>query len=110
MLLSWPGLPNYNEIFHVTRNLTACIALFEQLAASGLKRILVAGSCYEYGLQNGPLKEDQPTDPQSCYATPNINNQAFITRQILFAKRANSLKMLEKMSRIALIILIAFII
>ena len=69
MLLSWPGLPNYNEIFHVTRNLPACIALFEQLAASGLKRILVAGSCYEYGLQNGPLKEDQPTDPQSCYAT-----------------------------------------
>ena len=58
ILLSWPGLPNYQESFHITQNLTACIDLFEKLVAVGLKRIVVAGTCYEYGLQNGSLKED----------------------------------------------------
>jgi len=68
ILLSWPGLPNYHEPFHVTRNLPASVELVEQLAAAGLERLVVAGTCYEYGLQNGPLKEDQPTDPANCYA------------------------------------------
>jgi dTDP-6-deoxy-L-talose 4-dehydrogenase (NAD+) len=68
ILLSWPGLPNYRETFHVTRNLPACVELIEHLAAAGLQRLVVAGTCYEYGLQNGPLKEDQFTDPVNSYA------------------------------------------
>jgi nucleoside-diphosphate-sugar epimerase len=68
ILLSWPGLPNYQEVFHVTRNLPACIELIEQLIARGLQRLVVAGTCYEYGLQNGSLAEDQHTDPVNCYA------------------------------------------
>lgn len=68
ILLSWPGLPNYQDTIHVTRNLPACVELIEQLAAAGLQRLVVAGTCYEYGLQNGPLKEDQFTDPANCYA------------------------------------------
>lgn len=68
ILLSWPGLPNYQERYHLTHNLPASISLIDQLASSGLKRILVAGTCYEYGLQNGCLTEDQITDPINCYA------------------------------------------
>jgi nucleoside-diphosphate-sugar epimerase len=68
ILLSWPGLPNYQELFHITRNLPSSIALIDQLVAAGLQRLVVAGTCYEYGLQNGPLKEDQFTDPVNCYA------------------------------------------
>lgn len=68
ILLSWPGLPNYQELFHVTRNLPACVELIEQLVDAGLQRLVVAGTCYEYGLQNGPLKEDQFTDPVNCYS------------------------------------------
>ena len=68
ILLSWPGLPNYQQSFHVTRNLPCTVQLVEQLIASGLKRIVVAGTCYEYGLQDGALKEDQPTDPVNLYA------------------------------------------
>jgi nucleoside-diphosphate-sugar epimerase len=68
ILLSWPGLPNYEEPFHVTRNLPACIELIEQLVAAGLQRLVVAGTCYEYGLQNGLLKENQFTNPVNCYA------------------------------------------
>jgi nucleoside-diphosphate-sugar epimerase len=68
MLLSWPGLPNYQDPFHVTRNLPACIDLIEQLVQAGLRRLVIAGTCYEYGLQNGPLREEQLTDPVNCYA------------------------------------------
>lgn len=68
ILLSWPGLPNYQQSFHITRNLPATVELVEQLIAAGLKRIVVAGTCYEYGLQNGALQEDQPTDPLNLYA------------------------------------------
>jgi dTDP-6-deoxy-L-talose 4-dehydrogenase (NAD+) len=67
ILLSWPGLPNFNQPFHVTRNLPACLHLIEQLTAVGLKRLIVSGTCYEYGLQNGPLKEDLFTNPVNCY-------------------------------------------
>ena len=68
VLLSWPGLPNYSELFHVTRNLPAAISLIERLILSGLTKIVAAGTCYEYGLQSGPLKEDQPTNPQNFYS------------------------------------------
>ena len=68
ILLSWPGLPNYQEPFHVTRNLPACVELIDQLVEAGLQRLVVAGTCYEYGLQNGALKEEQFTDPVNCYA------------------------------------------
>jgi len=68
ILLSWPGLPNYQELFHITRNLPACIELIDRLSAAGLKRIVVSGTCYEYGLQNGALREDLITDPRNCYA------------------------------------------
>lgn len=78
ILLSWPGLPNYRETFHVTRNLPATIELVEQLMAAGLKRIVIAGTCYEYGLQNGPLKEDQFTDPVNCYAIAKDSLRRFI--------------------------------
>lgn len=68
ILLSWPGLPNYQELSDVTCNLPASIELIEQLVAAGLQRLVVSGTCYEYGLQNGPLKEGQITDPVNSYA------------------------------------------
>ena len=68
ILLSWPGLPNYDNPTHITRNLPASLDLIERLADAGLKKIIVAGTCYEYGLQNGSLQEQQLTDPVNCYA------------------------------------------
>lgn len=68
ILLSWPGLPNYQEPFHITRNLPQCIQLIDRLVSSGLQRLVVTGTCYEYGLQNGQLIETQPTNPANCYA------------------------------------------
>lgn len=68
ILLSWPGLPNYQQSFHITRNLPATVHLVEKLISAGLKRIVVAGTCYEYGLKNGALKDCLTTDPINLYA------------------------------------------
>ena len=68
VLLSWPGLPNYNETFHVSRNLPASLKLFEILKQNGLKKIVITGTCYEYGLLNGSIKEESKTDPVNQYA------------------------------------------
>ena len=68
ILLSWPGLPNYQELFHINRNLPSCIDLIDQLVQKGLQRLVVAGTCYEYGLKNGQLNENQAPDPVNCYA------------------------------------------
>lgn len=78
ILLSWPGLPNYHEPFHITRNLPACVDLIEKLVTSGLRRLVIAGTCYEYGLQNGALGEDQPADPITSYAIAKDSLRRFI--------------------------------
>lgn len=67
ILLSWPGLPQYRDPIHLTQTLPACLRLLEALIAAGLKRLVVAGTCYEYGLQNGALRVDQPADPVNAY-------------------------------------------
>lgn len=78
ILLSWPGLPNYQEPFHLTQNLPACINLVEELVSNGLKRLVVAGTCYEYGLQNGQLHEYQYTNPMNCYSIAKDSFRRFI--------------------------------
>ena len=37
------------------------------MIAAGTKRVLVAGTCFEYGIQSGPLSEDLPTFPANPY-------------------------------------------
>jgi dTDP-6-deoxy-L-talose 4-dehydrogenase (NAD+) len=65
--LAWPGLPHYKEAFHVEENLPADWRLLDTLLAAGVRRLLVAGTCLEYGMQSGPLAESLPTVPCTAY-------------------------------------------
>ena len=78
ILLSWPGLPNYHDSFHITRNLPACLDLIEKLSEKRLQRLVVAGTCYEYGLQCGQLNENQPANPVNCYSIAKDSLRRFI--------------------------------
>lgn len=69
MHLAWAGLPHYMAPFHVEENLPADCRFIQGLVAQGLERVLVSGTCLEYGRQNGCLAEDAPTDPVTMYAT-----------------------------------------
>ncbi|GHT84190.1 nucleoside-diphosphate sugar epimerase [Spirochaetia bacterium] len=65
--LSWEGLPNYNELFHIERNLPANYYFIKNIIENGLSDITIAGTCFEYGLQNGGLNEKMPTTPVTVY-------------------------------------------
>lgn len=68
ILLSWPGLPNYNENFHLTRNLPLAVEFVDQLVKSGCKYIIITGTCYEYGNKSGKLSENLHCNPCNQYA------------------------------------------
>lgn len=65
--LAWQGLPNYKSFFHIGTNLRDHLAFLYNAAAVGISQIMVAGTCLEYGMQNGALVEQGSTAPHTCY-------------------------------------------
>lgn len=65
--LAWPGLPNYRDMFHVSRNLPADLQLLTRAVDAGIGRLVVAGTCLEYGMQCGALAATQETRPTTPY-------------------------------------------
>jgi nucleoside-diphosphate-sugar epimerase len=66
--LAWEGLPNYKSSFHTEINLPRHKALLENLIRNGLNDITVTGTCLEYGMQEGCLREDMPAYPSNSYS------------------------------------------
>ncbi len=65
--LAWPGLPNYLNNFHIDTNLPADIRFLKYCVKAGVKHLVIAGTCLEYGLQYGPLDEEMETRPTTAY-------------------------------------------
>jgi dTDP-6-deoxy-L-talose 4-dehydrogenase (NAD+) len=65
--LAWGGLPNYKSLHHFEEELPAHYRFLKALVESGLKNLLVTGTCFEYGMQSGPLREDCDTRPNNPY-------------------------------------------
>ncbi|MEO6678852.1 MAG: NAD(P)-dependent oxidoreductase [Pseudomonas sp.] len=61
--LAWPGLPNYQALFHFEHNLMADYRFIKGAVEAGVSQVLVTGTCFEYGMQSGPLTEQSA--PQS---------------------------------------------
>ncbi len=66
--LAWGGLPNYASAHHVERELPAHEAVLEQMLDDGLSNLVVAGTCFEYGMQSGALAETADALPSNAYA------------------------------------------
>lgn len=66
--LAWEGLPHYKDLFHFERNLPENYAFIKNMVQNGLKKISVAGTCLEYGMQNGCLDEEAPAMPDTPYS------------------------------------------
>ena len=65
--LAWGGLPNYLDDYHVEVELPAQSKFLSKVVASGLPKLVVTGTCYEYGLTSGALVESQETNPNTPY-------------------------------------------
>jgi nucleoside-diphosphate-sugar epimerase len=65
--LAWGGLPNYSSPHHVEHELPVHRSFLSALLAAGLGALTVTGTCLEYGLRSGALREDMPTAPVTTY-------------------------------------------
>ncbi|NYH07400.1 NAD-dependent epimerase/dehydratase family protein [Pseudomonas moraviensis] len=65
--LAWPGLPNYRALFHFEHNLMADYRFIKGAVEAGVKQVLVTGTCFEYGMQSGPLSESTEPQPSNPY-------------------------------------------
>lgn len=66
--LAWDGLPNYGAARHLDEELPRQIAFLTRCVEAGLPRLLVSGTCLEYGLHEGALAEMLPAAPVVAYA------------------------------------------
>lgn len=66
--LAWEGLPNYHSPQHISTELPRHQRFLKRLARNGKPGLLVAGTCAEYGRQDGCLSEDSPARPEHPYA------------------------------------------
>jgi nucleoside-diphosphate-sugar epimerase len=86
--LAWEGLPNYKSSFHEEINLPRHLAFLINLVKNGLTDLTVTGTCFEYGMQEGCLKEDMPALPENPYgkAKNTLREElAKLTRQYSFS-------------------------
>ena len=65
--LAWPGLPNYRALFHFEHNLMADYRFIKSAVEAGVQQVLVTGTCFEYGMQSGPLSESTEPKPSNPY-------------------------------------------
>ena len=65
--LAWSGLPNYRSNIHLNKNLPQSFNFIKSLVKDGLKRVVVAGTCLEYGNKNGPIKSSSRCRPDVAY-------------------------------------------
>jgi nucleoside-diphosphate-sugar epimerase len=65
--LAWPGLPNFQDFSHVEKTLPADFRFIKEMVCSGTGHVLVTGTCFEYGLQEGMLTEETPAAPVTPY-------------------------------------------
>lgn len=76
--LAWGGLPNYNALFHIEENLFRYYFFLKNLVNNGAEDITVAGTCFEYGLQEGKLNEELPSTPVNSYAIAKDSLRKFL--------------------------------
>lgn len=65
--LAWDGLPNYHSLHHFETELPKQFRFLKSLINEGLPSLLVTGTCFEYGMQSGPLSKDTLTKPNNPY-------------------------------------------
>ena len=66
--LAWQDLPNYNSSIHVKKNLPCSYRFIDSLIDKGVNQVLIAGTCFEYGLKSGAISSSSTTEPTTQYA------------------------------------------
>ena len=66
--LAWEHLNNYHHPSHLSEQMEQHAQFIEKGLKKGIRHVVVAGTCYEYGLQEGELFESMDCKPELPYA------------------------------------------
>ena len=88
--LSWSGLPNYNSPHHYEEELHNQYVFLKNMIVGGLKSVVVAGTCFEYGMQSGALSVDIETKPMNSYSFAKDS----LRKQLEFLKLEHEYKLI----------------
>jgi len=78
--LAWPGLPNYQDRDHFEKHLPDAYHFLKDLVTTGCNKVLVTGTCFEYGMQSGCLEENLATNPANPYGLAKDCLRRFLER------------------------------
>lgn len=76
--LAWEGLPDYKNVLHVSKYLPLQKIFLRNMVQNGLSNLTVTGTCLEYGMQEGELKEDVLVEPLVPYAVAKNELRIFL--------------------------------
>lgn len=79
--LSWPLIHKYNDVTHLDEVLSAQKRFVDQ-ALDSSKNITIAGTCFEYGLQEGKLTEDLKPRPVTAYGSAKDELRKYIFNEL----------------------------
>lgn len=91
--LAWDLSVKFTDPASLTNNLAPQFDFLNRMVSSGLTDITVAGTCLEYGMQEGALKEDAPLKPVTYYGLAKTT--LFDMLSILQKEKKFSLKWLR---------------
>jgi nucleoside-diphosphate-sugar epimerase len=77
--LAWDGLPNYQSTAHVEKELPAQQRFLDACLSAGLKRLIVTGTCFEYGQVSGQISENVPAFPCTQYGIAKNTLREYLT-------------------------------
>jgi len=86
--LAWDGLPNYLADQHLSQELPRQRRFLAACLDGGLRRLVVAGTCLEYGMREGCLTEGMAPAPTTAYGEAKAR-LADDMRQYAVAKNAS---------------------
>ncbi|WP_285905653.1 NAD-dependent epimerase/dehydratase family protein [Pseudodesulfovibrio pelocollis] len=87
--LAWPNLSSYMDESHLAQSLPLSRRLLFRLIDYGLRRLVVAGTCLEYGMVEGELAETLEPQPKNPYA--EAKNRLRIDLEAYVKKRDTTL-------------------
>lgn len=65
---AWQNVRDIQSSKHIDEYYQKHYSFIESMVTSGIENLLITGSCYEYGLQYGPVSAETPTKPNTPYA------------------------------------------
>jgi nucleoside-diphosphate-sugar epimerase len=82
--LAWDRLDDFQDLHHLEVNVPLHFNFIKNLVVNGLNHVVVIGTCFEYGLQNGCLSEHLETRPVVAYGLAKDTLRKYL--ELLFIK------------------------